>query len=83
MALRRQLARLSGAYGEAGDCWLQQAQLSRVSGHFEAAHMAVLEALSNKVAGAGLERARLLWETDQPHRAVVALQEVKPTSQPV
>jgi Tat protein secretion system quality control protein TatD with DNase activity len=44
--------------------------------------MAVLEALSSKVAGAGLERARLLWETDQPHRAIVALQEVQAAFMP-
>ena len=67
---------LGGAEGEAGHCWLQQAKLCRVSGHFEAGTRAGLEALGRQVAGAGLERAKLLWDMDKPHRAIVSLQEV-------
>lgn len=76
LALRRQLAVVSGAEGEAGLWWLQQAKLCRVSGHFEAATTASLEALARQVAGAGLERAKLLWDMDKPHRAIISLQEV-------
>lgn len=76
LALRRQLAMVSGAEGEAGQCWLQHAKLCRVSGHFEAATTASLEALARQVPGAGLERAKLLWDMDKPHRAIISLQEV-------
>ncbi|KAL3137629.1 hypothetical protein ABBQ38_004906 [Trebouxia sp. C0009 RCD-2024] len=76
LALRRQLAMVSGAEGEAGQCWLQQAKLCRVQGHFEAATTASLEALARQVAGAGLERAKLLWDMDKPHRAIISLQEI-------
>lgn len=67
---------VSGAEGEAGQCWLQHAKLCRVSGHFEAATTASLEALSRQVPGAGLEHAKLLWDMDKPHRAIISLQEV-------
>ena len=77
LALRRQLAVVSGADAEAGQCWLQQAKLCRVSGHFEAATTASLEALARQVPGAGLERAKLLWDMDKPHRAIISLQEVQ------
>ena len=76
LALRRQLAVVSGADGEAGQCWLQHAKLCRVSGHFEAATTASLEALARQVPGAGLERAKLLWDMEKPHRAIITLQEV-------
>lgn len=69
---------VSGAEGEAGQCWLQQAKLCRVQGHFEAATTASLEALARQVEGAGLERAKLLWDMDKPHRAIISLQEVGP-----
>ena len=74
--MRRQLAMVSGAQSEAGQCWMQHAKLCRVSGHFEAATTASLEALARQVPGAGLERAKLLWDMDKPHRAIVSLQEV-------
>ena len=73
---------MSGAEAEAGQCWLQQAKLCRVSGHFEAATTASLEALARQVAGAGLERAKLLWDMDKPHRAIISLQEVNPPCPP-
>ncbi len=68
---------VSGADAEAGQCWLQQAKLCRVSGHFEAATTASLEAVARQVPGAGLERAKLLWDMDKPHRAIISLQEVQ------
>ncbi|KAK9914842.1 hypothetical protein WJX75_001188 [Coccomyxa subellipsoidea] len=76
LALRRQLAVLAGEEAEAGTCWLQHAQLCRVSGHNEAAGTATLEALARGVTGAALERARLLWDRDQQHDAILKLQEV-------
>lgn len=57
-------------------CWLQHAQLCRVSGHNEAAGTASLEALARDVPGAALERARLLWDRDQQHDAILKLKEV-------
>lgn len=76
LAVRRQLAVLTGAEAEAGHCWLQHAKLCRVSGHFEAATTAALQALQRQVPGADLEHARLLWDMDKPHRAIISLQEV-------
>ena len=76
--MRRQLAVLTGAEAEAGQCWLQHAKLCRVSGHFEAATTASLQALQRQVPGADLEHARLLWDMDKPHRAIISLQEVGP-----
>ena len=67
---------VSGAEAEAGQCWLQHAKLCRVSGHFEAATTASLEALARQVPGAGLEHAKLMWDMDKPHRAIISLQEV-------
>ena len=75
MAVRRQLAMLTGAEAEAGQCWLQHAKLCRVSGHFEAATTASLEALHRQVPGADLQHAKLLWDMDKPHRAIISLQE--------
>ena len=77
LALRRQLAVLAGEEAEAGVCWLQHAQLCRVSGHNEAAGTASLEALARGVPGAALERARLLWDRDQQHDAILKLKEVR------
>lgn len=77
LALRRQLAVLAGEEAEAGMCWLQHAQLCRVSGHNEAAGTASLEALARSVPGAALERARLLWDRDQQHDAILKLKEVR------
>ena len=70
LALRRQLASLSGAAAEAGECWLQLAQLCRGTGHYEAATTAVLEAVASRVPSAPLEQLRLLWDKGQPYRAV-------------
>lgn len=74
--MRRQLAVLAGEVDEAGTCWLQHAQLCRISGHNEAAGTATLEALAHNVTGAALERARLLWDRDQQHDAILKLKEV-------
>ena len=68
---------LAGEEAEAGVCWLQHAQLCRVSGHNEAAGTASLEALARGVPGAALERARLLWDRDQQHDAILKLKEVR------
>lgn len=70
LALRRQLASLSGAAAEAGECWLQLAQLCRGTGHYEAATTAVLEAVGSRLPWAPLEHVRLLWDKGQPYRAV-------------
>ena len=79
LAMRRQLATLVGAGEEAKACWLQQAKLCRATGHYEAASGASLEALAQGGPGADLERAKLLWAMDQPHRAILKLQEVRVT----
>lgn len=70
LALRHQLASLSGAPAEAGECWLQLAKLCRGTGHYEAATTAVLEAVASRVPWAPLEHVQLLWDKGQPYRAV-------------
>ncbi|GAB4817356.1 hypothetical protein N2152v2_004402 [Parachlorella kessleri] len=78
LALRRQLANLSGASAEAvGQCWLQLARLCRMTGHYDAATTAVLEAMSCKASSAGLESVMLLWEKGEQHRAVTELQQLE------
>lgn len=77
LALRRQLALLSGAEKEAGLCWLQQAKICRGTGHFEAARTAGLEALTRDVPGSKIEHAKLFWDTEQPYRAMAQLQQVR------
>jgi serine/threonine-protein kinase ATR len=74
LALRRQLAALSGAIDDVGKCWLQHAQLCRSTGHFDAAVPAVLEAAAVGVPGASLERVELLYAKGEQHRAISELQ---------
>lgn len=74
LALRRQLAAMLGDDEAAGLCWLQHAKLCRGAGHYEAAEIASLEAVSRNVPGAVLERAKLLWDMEKPQRAVAELQ---------
>lgn len=59
LALRRQLAALSGAAEQAGECWLQLAQLCRGTGHYEAATTAVLEAIASREPRAPLEHVQV------------------------
>jgi hypothetical protein len=74
LSLRRQLADLLGLRQEAGLAWLQHAKLCRGTGHPEAAATAALQALERNAPGAVLERAKLLWHTDQQQRAIEELQ---------
>ena len=56
-------------------CWLQHAALCRANGHAEGAARAILEALAARAPNAHLEQARLHWDSGQPHRAVMQLQQ--------
>lgn len=73
LALRRQLAALSGAPAEAGQCWLQHAQLCRATGQHDAAAAPVLEAAAAGVPGAALERVELLYSRGEQTRAIAEL----------
>jgi len=73
LAARRALAELAGARADAGASWLALARLCRAQGHLEAASVASLEAVARGAAGAGLERARLLWARDAPATALATL----------
>jgi serine/threonine-protein kinase ATR len=73
LALRRQLAALSGAMEDVGKCWLQHAKLCRSTGHYDAAVPAVLEAAAVGVPGASLERVELLYAKGEQHRAISEL----------
>ena len=75
LALRRALCELAGDARGAGGCWLALARLCRRGGHLEAGGVAALEAAAAGAPGAGLERARLMWERDQPTKAQRALRE--------
>ncbi len=46
------------------------------AGHFEAANTASLEAVAQRVPGAPVEHAKLLWAMVKPHRAIIEMQEV-------
>lgn len=76
LALRRQLAWLNSAEKEASLCWLQHAKICRATGHYEAASTACLEAMKRRVPGAIIEHAKLMWDREQPHRAISKLQQV-------
>jgi serine/threonine-protein kinase ATR len=73
LALRRQLAALSGAMDAVGKCWLQHAQLCRSTGHYDAAVPAVLEAAAVGIPGASFERVELLYAKGEQHRAISEL----------
>lgn len=73
LALRRQLAALSRASDDAGNCWLQHAQLCRSTGHLDAAVPAVLEATAAGIPGATFERVQLLYARGEHHRAMSEL----------
>ena len=77
LALRRQLALLTGAEAEAGRCFLAHAKLCRAGGHFQAALTATLEALARDVPGAAIQHTKLLWDMNEPHRAISQLQQVQ------
>ncbi|KAK9807336.1 hypothetical protein WJX73_002849 [Symbiochloris irregularis] len=76
LALRRQLAQLTGAEAEAGKCFLAHGKLCRAGGHYQAAMTATLEALSRDVPNAPIQHAKLLWDMNEPHRAIMQLQQV-------
>lgn len=73
LALRRQLASLAGWSADAGQCWLQHAQLCRATGHYDTAVPAVLEASAAKVPGSSLERVELMYARGDAHRALSEL----------
>ena len=73
LALRRQLARLIDSLDEAGNCWLQQAELCRDTGHLDAAASAVLEASNSGVMAATMEQVHLFHCKGEYHRALVEL----------
>jgi len=73
LALRRQLATISGSPSDAGKCWLEHARLCRITGHYEAAMSAAVEASVADVPGAALERLTLIYDRGEPYRAVSEL----------
>jgi serine/threonine-protein kinase ATR len=73
LALRRQLATISGSPSDAGKCWLEHARLCRMTGHYEAAMSAAVEASVADVPGAALERLTLIYDRGEPYRAVSEL----------
>ena len=73
LALRRQLASLAGASVDAGLCWLEHANVCRMTGHYDAGMSAALEAATSAVPGAALERINLLHARGEPYRAVSEL----------
>ena len=76
LALRRQLAVLSGAEKEASQCWLKHAEICRATGHFEAAMTASLQTLARNIPGAQIEHACLLWDMGAADRAIQTVQQV-------
>lgn len=73
LALRRQLAGLSGVPTEAAHCLLTYARACRATGHLDAAVPAVLEAATAGAPGAHLERVELLYARGEQTRALAEL----------
>eukprot|EP00873_Tetraselmis_striata_P024237 jgi/Tetstr1/444501/TSEL_032380.t1 len=79
LALRRQMAALSGMQQEVGRCFLLQAKLCRKTGHYDSAAISCLEAVSLRAEGSSLEYSKLLWSTGESHRAINTLEDALST----
>ena len=56
-------------------CWLAHGVV-QYSPAAQAAMMASMDAVAQQAPGAAVQRAKLLWAVNEPHRAILQLQEV-------
>ncbi|KAF8672849.1 hypothetical protein HU200_049186 [Digitaria exilis] len=75
LALRRMVFSQSHMNVQVGNCWLQYAKLCRLAGHYETAHLAILEADASGAPNAHMEKAKYLWNIRKFDSAIAELQQ--------
>ncbi|TVU07548.1 hypothetical protein EJB05_40909, partial [Eragrostis curvula] len=75
LALRRMVFSQSHMNGQVGNCWLHYAKLCRLAGHYETAHLAILEADASGAPNAHMEKAKYLWNIRKFDSAIAELQQ--------
>ncbi|CAL5040806.1 unnamed protein product [Urochloa decumbens] len=75
LALRRMVFSQSHMNAQVGNCWLQYAKLCRLAGHYETAHLAILEADVSGAPNAHMEKAKYLWNIRRFDSAIAELQQ--------
>ncbi|KAL6873568.1 hypothetical protein ACP4OV_013650 [Aristida adscensionis] len=75
LALRRMVFSQSRMNAQVGNCWLQYAKLCRLAGHYETAHLAILEADASGAPNAHMEKAKYLWNIRKYDSAIAELQQ--------
>jgi serine/threonine-protein kinase ATR len=75
LALRRMVFSQSHMNAQVGNCWLQYAKLCRLAGHYETAHLAILEADASGSPNAHMEKAKYLWNIRKFDSAIAELQQ--------
>ncbi|WVZ78438.1 hypothetical protein U9M48_026147, partial [Paspalum notatum var. saurae] len=75
LALRRMVFSQSHMNTQVGNCWLQYAKLCRLAGHYETAHLAILEADASGAPNAHMEKAKYLWKIRKFDNAIGELQQ--------
>lgn len=57
-----------------GQLWVQTANIARKAGHLQTSYSAVLQASELNAPTAFLQKAKLLKQEDQPHKAIAELE---------
>lgn len=78
LAVRRAVYRIRGMQEAEGTSWVHLARLARTSGQFQVASHALMNAAALDADGATVERAKLLREQGDLHRALLELEPVEP-----
>ncbi|KAG2608568.1 hypothetical protein PVAP13_4NG330012 [Panicum virgatum] len=75
LALRRMVFSQSHMHAQVGNSWLHYAKLCRLAGHYETAHLAILEADASGAPDAHMEKAKYLWNIRKFDSAIAELQQ--------
>ena len=75
LALRRMVFSQSHMHAQVGNSWLHYAKLCRLAGHYETAHLAILEADASGAPNAHMEKAKYLWNIRKFDSAIAELQQ--------
>jgi len=62
-------------HAQVGNSWLHYAKLCRLAGHYETAHLAILEADASGAPNAHMEKAKYLWNIRKFDSAIAELQQ--------
>jgi len=65
----------SHMHAQVGNSWLHYAKLCRLAGHYETAHLAILEADASGAPDAHMEKAKYLWNIRKFDSAIAELQQ--------